>query len=218
MKERLTWLGVVTLLFSAVAFGPSVGASTQAATSPDRHPPPHHNPLENIPITGTVVGGGTLRGTLDIVSFANDNGVLVVNGLLDGTLTTPTGTRSFTNEYVTLPANLTTSASGAPNVPRTHTPAPTGTPAPGGTPAPTPFPAGVCPILHLELGPLDLNLLGLVVHLDRVVLDITAVPGAGNLLGNLLCAIAHLLDQFPPPGPLDQIIGLLNRIIDLLGR
>jgi len=27
-----------------------------------------------------------------------------------------------------------------------------------------------------------------------VVLDITAVPGAGNLLGNLLCAVANLLN------------------------
>src|SRR5919204_3547034 len=44
---------------------------------------------------------------------------------------------------------------------------------------------GSCPILHLELGPLDLNLLGLMVHLDRVVLDITAQSGPGNLLGNL---------------------------------
>src|SRR5437867_3645352 len=29
---------------------------------------------------------------------------------------------------------------------------------------------GTCQILHLELGPLDLNLLGLMVHLDKVVL------------------------------------------------
>ena len=55
--------------------------------------------------------------------------------------------------------------------------------------------ASSCDILHLTLGPLDLNLLGLVVHLDRVKLDITAAPGPGNLLGNLLCAIAGLLDQ-----------------------
>ena len=54
---------------------------------------------------------------------------------------------------------------------------------------------GSCQILDLTLGPLDLNLLGLVVHLDRVHLNITAVPGPGNLLGNLLCAVAHLLDS-----------------------
>jgi len=51
-----------------------------------------------------------------------------------------------------------------------------------------------CQILNLVLGPLDLNLLGLEVHLNRVRLDIVAVPGAGNLPGNLLCAIAGLLD------------------------
>jgi hypothetical protein len=54
--------------------------------------------------------------------------------------------------------------------------------------------AASCPILHLVLGPLDLNLLGLLVHLDKVVLNIDAQPGPGNLLGNLLCAVAGLLD------------------------
>ena len=80
--------------------------------------------------------------------------------------------------------------------------------------------AGTCDILHLTLGPLDLNLLGLVVHLDRVVLDIAAQQGAGNLLGNLLCAVAGLLD--PPTGGgaggglsglLQGIVGLLNQIL-----
>ena len=51
-----------------------------------------------------------------------------------------------------------------------------------------------CAILHLELGPLDLNLLGLAVSLDDcdggpVVVDITGERGAGNLLGNLLCGL-----------------------------
>jgi hypothetical protein len=71
-----------------------------------------------------------------------------------------------------------------------------------------------CPILHLELGPLDLDLLGLLVHLDRVVLDITAQPGAGNLLGNLLCAIVGLLD---PASPLEELARLLNQLLGLLG-
>ena len=53
-----------------------------------------------------------------------------------------------------------------------------------------------CPVLHLELGPVTLNLLGLVVELDNctngpVTVDITAVRGAGNLLGNLLCSRGH---------------------------
>ncbi len=71
-----------------------------------------------------------------------------------------------------------------------------------------------CSILHLELGPLDLDLLGLVVHLDQVVLDISAEAGAGNLLGNLLCAITHLLDG---PAAIIAIINLLNNILGALG-
>jgi hypothetical protein len=68
-----------------------------------------------------------------------------------------------------------------------------------------------CDILHLELGPLNLDLLGLVVNLNRVVLDIDAQPGPGNLLGNLLCAVAGLLDN--PNG----LANLLNRILAILG-
>jgi len=72
---------------------------------------------------------------------------------------------------------------------------------------------GTCDILHLELGPLDLNLLGLVVHLDKIVLDIDAQSGPGNLLGNLLCAVAHLLDG---GGPLTVLVNLLNQILGIL--
>jgi hypothetical protein len=52
-----------------------------------------------------------------------------------------------------------------------------------------PVPPGVCTILDLMLGPLDLNLLGLIVHLDRVHLRITADPRRG-ILGSLLCGLA----------------------------
>jgi hypothetical protein len=67
-----------------------------------------------------------------------------------------------------------------------------------------------CEILHLDLGPLNLNLLGLQIDLSRVVLDITAVAGAGNLLGNLLCAVVNLLNN--PFG----LVQILNQILDLL--
>jgi hypothetical protein len=75
--------------------------------------------------------------------------------------------------------------------------------------------SGSCEILHLELGPLDLDLLGLEVHLDQVVLDITAQSGPGNLLGNLLCAVAGLLDR---DGPLEGIANLLHPILRALSR
>jgi hypothetical protein len=70
-----------------------------------------------------------------------------------------------------------------------------------------------CTILDLTLGPLHLDLLGLVVDLNRVHLVITAESAPGNLLGNLLCAITHLLDQSPAAGPLAT---LLNALLALL--
>jgi hypothetical protein len=75
-----------------------------------------------------------------------------------------------------------------------------------------------CDVLNLVLGPLDLNVLGLTVNLNRLVLDIVAVSGAGNLLGNLLCAVAGLLDG---GGLLSNLLGqitdLLNQILGRLG-
>jgi hypothetical protein len=75
--------------------------------------------------------------------------------------------------------------------------------------------APTCPILHLDLGPLNLDVLGLKIDLSEVVLDITAVGGPGNLLGNLLCAVANLLN----PNTLDQLnqlVALLNQILNIL--
>lgn len=74
-----------------------------------------------------------------------------------------------------------------------------------------------CQILNLVLGPLDLNVLGLTIHLNQVVLNITAVPGAGNLLGNLLCDVANLLNNGGALSTLlTQVQNLLNQILAAL--
>jgi len=57
----------------------------------------------------------------------------------------------------------------------------------------SPNPNGDCPILHLALGPINLDLLGLNVDTSQICLDITAHQGEG-LLGDLLCGVSHLLD------------------------
>src|SRR5690242_13989584 len=144
-------------------------------------------------VVGTFTGG-TVNGHFLPLRAMVVNGKTYVQGDLSATLVKTGGTilgRTHRHD-VTLPVN----APGA----RTMSTA-----------------AAVCNILHLVLGPLDLNLLGLHVHLNRVVLDITAVPGPGNLLGNLLCAVAHLLDNTSPT--LTQLLNLsnlLNRIIGIL--
>ena len=71
-----------------------------------------------------------------------------------------------------------------------------------------------CSILSLTLGPLHLDLLGLVVDLNQIKLNITAVPGAGNLLGNLLCDVANLLNS--NGGVLTSLTNLLNQLIGSL--
>jgi hypothetical protein len=77
--------------------------------------------------------------------------------------------------------------------------------------------SGSCQILSLTIGPIHLNLLGLVIDLNQVVLNITAVPGAGNLLGNLLCAVANLLNGGGLIGNLlTNLSTLINRIIAAL--
>jgi hypothetical protein len=53
----------------------------------------------------------------------------------------------------------------------------------------------VCPIVFLELGPIFLDVLGLIVEVpDPIVVDVRAERGPGKLLGNLLCALVGILD------------------------
>jgi|SRR5687767_10704064 len=140
-------------------------------------------------VNATSADQGSFTGTFKIARFAVDHGVLVASGSLAGTLVDENAVSTVIYRTVTVPVILPPTTARA-------------------TAAPVD-----CPILHLELGPLDLDLLGLVVHLDRVVLDITAVPGAGNLLGNLLCAIVGLLDG----SDLGALSQLLNQLLDVLG-
>lgn len=83
-----------------------------------------------------------------------------------------------------------------------------------------PLPAGnACAILALDLGPINLPVLGLVVRTNQIQLRIDAVQGPGNLLGNLLCGITGILD----PGslantPLGQLSQILNALLALSPR
>lgn len=140
-----------------------------------------------VPISGTFTdaagGVGRFAGTFSIQRFAQDDNQIVAVGTLTGSLTDSLG--NVLGSIVKTISLIVNSAATQAS----------------------------CEILHLELGPLDLNLLGLVVHLNRIVLDISAVPGPGNLLGNLLCAVANLLNG---GGALQQIVNLLNQILGLL--
>jgi hypothetical protein len=175
------------------------GAAAQAATASPAHAahvtaqvsakPKGHL---KAPVTGTFKRG-TTRGHFDgrfmPKKFTVKHGVLEATGVLRGKLVKANGTKLGTiHRTVTLPVRT-----------------PKGNAADAAS--------ARCSILNLHLGTLNLNLLGLVVHLNPVHLTITAVPGAGNLLGNLLCRITNLLNG---PGHLGQIARLLNRVLSLL--
>jgi hypothetical protein len=144
--------------------------------------------LKNIPISGKAHNGKAFNGHFTVNRFVTKNG----KTFAEGTLTGKVGSRSIKSRLVDLPAALPATTTGS---------------ATNGSAAAT------CPILHLDLGPLNLNLLGLTVHLNEVILDINAVSGPGNLLGNLLCSVSNLLNSGTPLS--NTLTGLLNIVQQL---
>lgn len=151
-------------------------------------------------ITSTVVGrtseGGKVTGSFTPVRAVTQDGVLAMKGFLEGVITDDQGHKTRFSGVKVIPVKK---INGVPV-----------------TSARALDRAAACDILNLVLGPLDLNILGLRVELNRVVLDITGQTGAGQLLGNLLCAVAGLLDGGPLAGLLGQLQTLLNQILGLL--
>jgi len=173
-------------LIAALTFG-TMGALPVAAKDQTK------SAILQVPITGTTSNGGTFQGTATITGFAVNGQDVVAVGTIAGIAN---GTQSIVTTF---------------SAPITQAPAATTTAAAAAQPTAA---AAACQILNLVLGPLNLNVLGLVISIPNpIVLNITAVPGAGNLLGNLLCSVANLLNG---SGPLQQIADLLNQILDIL--
>jgi hypothetical protein len=141
------------------------------------------------PLTKTVAVTGTkgFTGKYTIDSVVAKGGKLYTVGTLTGKLR---GKR-VSKDGVRLPASV----------------------APGSQSSQLPPIPGACQILNLVLGPINLNLLGLSVRTNQINLRIDAVPGAGNLLGNLLCGITNALN--PATTPLSQLAQILNALLAL---
>ena len=145
-------------------------------------------------IVGQTASGKRITGYFTPFGFSKHNGHLRARGLVNGVIHRGDGTSRTFSAIRTLRVKTMDGA------------------VPGAAKAAVASKA-TCDILHLVLAPLDLNLLGLKVHLDRVVLDIVAQSGAGQLLGNLLCAVAGLLNG---GGTLSQLLTKLNQILNQL--
>jgi hypothetical protein len=176
---------VVTLLVAMIA--------TFSANDATAQPPSRVTSGITVPITGAAPDVATFTGNFTIQRFTRNGDGIDAVGTVSGTLKAATGETRFIVTQARMPLALPASDPSAA--------------------ASSVVIQQVCEILHLELGPIDLNLLGLIVHLDPVLLDITADP-AGGLLGNLLCAVANLLGT---GGAVQQIVDLLQQVLGILG-
>jgi hypothetical protein len=140
---------------------------------------------KRIAVSGTGKGGKKFTGTYTIDRFVTRGGNVFSVGTLKGKLKN----RRVKRENVRMPVS--------------------GFAATG----PVQSAQLVCRVLTLTLGPLDLNLLGLRVQLNRINLRITAIPG-GGLLGDLLCGIANLLNPQAILG--NNLAAVLNSLLALV--
>jgi hypothetical protein len=184
-------LGLVVAAVCAALLVVPVAAGAQ--TTPTAVPT---TSFKHVPITGTTTSGKTFHGHFNVSQFVTKHGKTYAVGTLTGKL----GNKTVKRSNVAIPTSVSKGTLTGSSRHRVASPAAT------------------CPVLHLDLGPLNLNLLGLTVHLNQVVLDINAVSGPGNLLGNLLCSVANLLNGTPlSPGQLSGLLNILQQLLNVPG-
>jgi len=191
-RLRLPILALMTISF---VLSPSVGTAEQ---------PPAPKALV-LPITGVGTGGVTFTGTVAVQRFVQRNGQVFAIGAVSGSLSGPSGPIG-TSIYlpaaflVHVGSGLTAQAERGLIHPASFSPT-----SYGGARVIL-AQASTCGVLHLELGAVNLNLLGVVVTTMPVTIDVngdTAGP-----LGNLVCAILATLNN---------VVGLVNLLNSLLG-
>jgi hypothetical protein len=157
-----------------------------------------------VPLTGTGTGGVTFTGTVAVQRFVKRDGQVVAIGAVGGSLSGPAGP---IGTAISLPVAFPVQVSN-----RLTARAEPGVIHPASLSAPDDgarvilAQATTCGVLHLDLGAVNLNLLGVAVTTTPVTIDIngdTAGP-----LGNLVCAILATLNN---------VVGLVNLLNSLLG-
>ena len=158
---------------------PRRGAGAQSASAQDTTN--EFGTLSVSKVTGEAKNGATFAGKYNVKRFVTgDNGRTKAVGTLTGKVTKKNGdTERVTKKGVRMTVRPAQSTVGS-------------LPVTSGQVAPQ---VVGCEVLDLVLGPLDLEPARAERPPRPVHLNITAVPGAGKLLGNLLCAVAGLLDS-----------------------
>lgn len=173
----------------------SVLAISAAATVPATAEA-NANPFDDIPVSG-MTAQGQFTGKMTVHGFYQEAGQIWAAGIVTGTLNG--------NPIVTAARSPVTGGGS-------------GSGSDGGV-----IQQLECDILFLQLGPIHLDLLGLVVDVNQITIEIDAERGPGNLLGNLLCALVGLFDGLGGGGGLltqilNQIVALLNQLLGVLNQ
>jgi hypothetical protein len=191
MSLRFTGIALASAI--VIAFGNISTAEAQLLGS---------GPL-SVPITGSVTGGGSFAGTLSIQRFAaSGSATVAVAAIVGAVVNAPGGGRTGVRANVSLPVTVT-AAVGAAYRPRGSAFDGQGflfvSQACGGA-------------LNVSIGGSAVNIMGVQVMLDPVVLDIGA--HSGGLIGSLVCQILGL----PGGASIAPLLNsLLMQLVPLLG-
>ena len=157
-----------------------------------------------LPITGSASGGITFKGTVAVQRFVQRNGEVFAMGAVSGSLAGPTGPIGTSLVLpVTFPVRIGDAVTTHAERGRIN---PTSLSAPGYGGRVILAQATTCGVLHLALGAVDLNLLGVAVTTTPVTIDING--DTGGALGNLVCAVLDTVNN---------VVGLVNLLNSLLG-
>lgn len=163
--------------------------------------------LAHMPVEFPIAGGGTFFGRLTITRFDIDPATraLTITGELSGRAMSATGgvMKTADGRPAVIPAGKPVAITNVPVVLRRGD-------GVSGVLRPA---QATCDILLFDLGPIHLDLLGLVLNVSQIIIDLDAQTGAGNLLGNLLCALLGLFDA---AGALANILAILDVVNNLL--
>ena len=198
--KNLRW--IVAALAVALSF---------AAELPARAQTPSPSAAVTVPASGTFARGGEFTGTITINRFEQRGDHVVAIGFVNGALSR--GGRTLGSAVVgevTWPVAIRVGGQVLASAPagRSAGPIPASYRAEGRLPASMLIAQEGCQVVNVALGALDLDVLGVQLHLDPVALNLAGA--VGTALGDLVCAVSDLI------GNVAGLVNLLNSILGLL--
>jgi hypothetical protein len=173
-----------------ISIGVLLAAAGAAADRSDHEEAGGRQAKLYLPIAGSATGGGTFAGTLSVQRFEVRDGRVVAISMVSGSVS---GAGTMLVGPLALPVDVGPGGKAAPVSPAAAAPQQA---------------AQTCQVLHLALGAVNLNVLGLQVTTQPISIDVSGDSTGTNVLGNLTCTILTTLNN---------VVGLVNLLNQLLG-